>query len=372
MNYILIIAWLGVCFAIAEYANVKKPVMIGGERVVRFKWYYALAVMIPVIIMATKRGWFADTTAYIVGYREMPSSWDGLFKYMDGVKRDRGFYFVSAVIHIIFGNDYEPYLFIFATLQGVAIVFLFRNYSRQYLFCIFLFLASTDYISWMFNGMRQFTAVTIILFATPLMLKKDDRLAILNKYLPLFGIIWVASLFHQSALLMIPFVLICQGRAWNARTLIFMVLAVLAVAFVNEFTDFLDDALQMTQYENVVTDYKEWKDDGTNPLRVLVYSVPAIIALVGIKRISFENNRLINFCVNMSLLSSAIYFVSMVTSGIFIGRLPIYCSLFSYILLSWEIDNIFDDDSKFVIYFAAIAFYLIYYYYIMHYQFGII
>ena len=36
----------------------------------------------------------------------------------------------------------------------------------------FLFLASTDYISWMFNGIRQFTAVTITFIGIKFILDK--------------------------------------------------------------------------------------------------------------------------------------------------------------------------------------------------------
>lgn len=45
----------------------------------------------------------------------------------------------------------------------------------------------------------------------------------------------------------------------------------------------------------------------------------------------------------MSIVSAGIYLVSMFTSGIYIGRLPIYCSLYSYVLLPWEIKHLFNE-----------------------------
>ena len=239
------------------------------------------------------------------------------------------------------------------------------------MFSVFLFVASTDYISWMFNGIRQFMAVTIILLATPLMIKQTKHF-ILEKYLPLFAVILFASLFHQSALLMIPFVIICQGKAWNKWTLIFMAAVVVAILFVNQFTSILDNLLQETQYKNVVSDYTSWNDDGTNLLRVLVYSVPAILAFIWRKRIAQENSILINFCTNMSILSAGLYIVSMFTSGIFIGRLPIFCSLYSYILLPWEIKKIFDRDTGKIVRAIAIIAYVLFYFLIMRYQNGLI
>ena len=162
---------------------------------------------------------------------------------------------------------------------------------------------------------------------------------------------------------MIPFVIIAQGEAWNKKTLLFIVATLLAVVFVDQFTNILDDTLSGTQYVNVVSDYTSWNDDGTNPLRVAVYSIPAILSLLGKKRIQAEHNLVINLCTNMSIISMGLYLISMVTSGIFIGRLPIYCSLFGYILLPWEIKKMFTWESRRIAYIGLVGAYLVFYYY---------
>ena len=118
-----------------------------------------------------------------------------------------------------------------------------------------------------------------------------------------------------------------QGKAWNKKTLLFIIVVVMAVVFADRFTDILDNMLAETQYENVVTDWEQFQDDGTNILRVLVYSVPAILSLIGIKYVREADDPVINICTNMSIVASGLYVVSMFTSGIFIGRLPIYFSV---------------------------------------------
>ena len=55
--------------------------------------------------------------------------------------------------------------------------------------------------------------------------------------------------------------------------------------------------------------------------------------------------------------------ISMFTSGIFIGRLPIYFSLYGYILLPWEIEHMFEEKSQRLIYLFMIVAYLMFYYY---------
>ena len=362
-QYIFILVWIGLMAVVAYQMNLKRTELVCGEWVQRYPWWFAFVVFVPIIWMAGHRGWFADTSAYIGSYRMMPTSFSEIPDYVAGVDKDKGFAVLSSIMRCILGYDFLPYLMILAAFQGISLVTFFRRYSTNYMLSVFLFIASTDYISWMFNGLRQFMAVTIILFATPLMLKK--------KYIPLILVILLASTMHQSALIMIPFVIIAQGKAWNKRTLLCIAAALLAITFVGQFTDFLDSALQSTQYKNVVSDYTEWQDDGTNPLRVLVYSIPAILAFMGRRVIRAENNQVINFCVNMSIISMGLYVISMVTSGVFLGRLPIYCSLFGYILLPWEIENLFPQELKKIAYGGMIVAYLIFYYYQMHSSWGI-
>lgn len=352
-QYIFILVWIGLMAVVAYQMNLKRTELVCGEWVQRYPWWFAFVVFVPIIWMAGHRGYFADTSAYIGGYRMMPTSFSEIPDYVAGVNKDKGFAVLSSIMRCILGYDFLPYLMILAAFQGISLVTFFRRYSTNYMLSVFLFIASTDYISWMFNGLRQFMAVTIILFATPLMLKK--------KYIPLILVILLASTMHQSALVMIPFVLIAQGKAWNKRTLLCIAAALLVVAFVGQFTDFLDSALQSTQYKNVVSDYTEWQDDGTNPLRVLVYSIPAILAFIGRKAIRAENNQVINFCVNMSIISMGLYVISMVTSGIFMGRLPIYVSLYSYVLLPWEIDRLFTAELRKIARITMVAFYIVFY-----------
>ena len=95
-----------------------------------------------------------------------------------------------------------------------------------------------------------------------------------------------------------------QGKVWNKKTLLFIACVLLAVIFVDRFTTILDDLLVSTQYEDIVHSETWQQDDGTSIIRVLVYSVPTFIALIGKKQIVAANKKIVNMCVNMSLLST--------------------------------------------------------------------
>lgn len=362
-EYILVLIWLGVAAFISSTLGQQSAVNICGKYEKRYSLIWAVVIMLPIVWWAGNRGYAAaDTGAYIGQFRSMPNELSELEAYLDNLTKDTGFYCLSALIRIFITKDPRIYLLILAAIQGGILAWFYRKYSTDYVVSIFLFVASTDYISWMYNGIRQFTAVTITLLGIGMVLKK--------KYIPSILLILLASTFHKSALLMIPFIFLAQGKAWNKKTVFFILIIMVAVAGVGSFTGILDDALADTQYKNVVSDWTEAGDDGTNILRVLVYSVPAILSFMGRKTIQREGSPLINLCTNMSIVSAGFYLLSAFTSGIFIGRLPIYFSLYGYILLLWEVDHLFDEQNSEFIKGCMIVAYLLFYYYSMHVVWG--
>ena len=357
--YILILIWLVFMVLLMRYVQTTEMKWVFSRERETIKWWFAILVFIPFIIMAvTRDSSIGDTGNYIGHFQNMPSSFSALSDYYFAVGKDRAYYTLGALIKCIFGDDYRIYFLIIAMIHGYGLLKLYRRYSPDFLLSIFLFLASTDYISWMQNGARQFVAVSISLLAASYIMEK--------KYVPAVIIVLIASRFHQSALLVIPIIFIVQGQPWNKRTLFFIFLTIIAVLFVNQFTNLLDTALEETQYSNVVSDWQRSGDDGTNPLRVLIYSLPAILSLIGLRYIREENDTVINFATNMSIIASGLYIVSMVTSGIFIGRLPIYASLYSQgILLPWEIEHMFNHESVRLMKMFTILFYIVFYFYQM-------
>ena len=354
-NYYLILVWVAVAWMIGLCTKVQRTEYVCGEKVQRYYPLWAFLIYLPLVIWSGFRGYVGDTGAYMKMFQEIPSGLRNIPSYMDTIEKDKGFYLFSAVIKNLISDNVNVYFIILALIQVVLLIKVYRKYSSNYIVTFFLFVASTDYISWMFNGIRQFTAVTITFFAFEYILKK--------KYVPAVLIVLFAALFHGSALLVLPFIFIAQGQAWNKKTILFIIAVIVAVMFIGKFTDILDTLLAETQYKNVVSDWQEWQDDGTNIIRVLVYAIPSILSLVGLRFIKYADDPVINLCTNMSIASVGFYVVSMFTSGIFIGRLPIYFSLYGYILLPWEIEHMFSEKSAKLVYLAMIAGYLGFYMY---------
>lgn len=364
-NYWFLVIWIFFGGALLFMVFPQKQEVVLGQNTNRWNIISATLLMLPYIIWAGFRGNFADTNAYRRIFFDAPSSLNQISDYVLANEHDQGFSVIMVVLKSIIGDSDTIFFLIIALFQGICLIYVFRKYSSNYWISIYLFIISSNYISWMFNGMRQFIAVCICFTCTGLMLKK--------KYIPLIIFILIASTIHGTAIIMIPLVFIAQGDAWNKKTLLLIIVTLVAITSVEHFTNLLDVFTTGTQYEGIMNSEVLVGDDGTNPIRVLVFSVPAIISFIGKRKIKNTNDDVINFCTNMSIITAAIYGISMVTSGILLGRLPIYTLLYSYILLPWEIENIFSSKKlKRLIYMSMIVLYFGFFYYQMHFAYGLI
>lgn len=360
-NYWWLLIWcfVGGFFIIIFFPKQNEIVL--GKHEERWSVPAALALVIPYIAAAAFRtdAMVGDTASYRSWFLSMPTTipeWPGV---LSGVTKDKGFSVLLLLLRLIFGNADVLFFLAIALFQILVVAMICRKYSCDYWMSIFMFIATTDYISWVNNGLRQFVAVTIIFAATGLMLKK--------KYVPLFLLILLAATIHGSALLMLPIVFIIQGKPWNKKTVLLVLASIVALYFADQFTNILDNLLADTAYTNMVSDWQEWNDDGTNPLRVLIYSIPTILSFLGLKYIKAEDDPVINLATNASLVSTALYIVSIGTSGIFMGRLPIYVSMYSmYILLPWEIDHMFTEDSARLVKMGIVVLFSAFFWYQMH------
>ena len=359
--------WFALMAIISTKESVIRKEIVLGKEETRFHPWFALLVIAPVIIWAGFRSGagYVDTNAYIRMYEKIPTGIGDLFHYITVVQtKDPGFSIYLAIIKKIFGSSYTPFLFISALIQGLAVTFFFRKYSSQFMISMFIFIASTEYFSWMFNGLRQFLAVAIALIAFRFLFEK--------KYIPYVLLILLASTIHLTAIILLPVAFIVNSRPWSIRVFIVLGIAIFALIATNQFTDFLNSSLQDTQYSDSVEYWQQEHFGGTNPLRVLVQIVPTVIAFVGRRKLAENSNRIIDISINMSVVSAAIWLVSMVTSGIHIGRLPIYVSLFNNILLPYEIQILFNEKDQRIVKIAMVVLYLAFSYYQFHFAWHII
>ena len=171
---------------------------------------------------------------------------------------------------------------------------------------------------------------------------------------------------------MIPLGFVMQGSILNRKTQLMILAMVLLMPFADRLTPILTDLLEDTQYNDITTNEIWIKDDGTNMIRVLVYSVPALTALLGRRYLADSADRAMNICVNGAMVTMALYLISSVTSGIYVGRLPIYTTFYGYMALPWLLDRIFEKQTRILILVLMTGLYAAFYYYQMGTTWGLL
>ena len=362
-NFWYMIVWLLAASFFAAVFLEKDKVNFYGITENRWSVGTAVLLFLPFIIWAGFRTTaYGDTAAYIRMFNDAPSDLSQLSSYTMSQTKDKGYTVFTILFKAILGESSTLFFLLIAAIQGIVLINIYRKYSCDYAFSIFLFVASTDYISWMHNGMRQFFAVTIAFACFPLIIKK--------KYLSAIAIILLAATIHASILIVLPFIVIAQGEPWNKKTLLFLIGVMLAIVYLDRFTSAVTTIMENSQYSAEVEDFIN--DDGVNLFRVLVYSIPAVMALAFRRKISYYDNPVINFSINMSIVASGLYIIGYFTSGIMFGRLPIAFVLYSYISLPWMIERIFTEKSAQMIKLICMGCYLAFFYYQMHISWGLL
>lgn len=340
------------------YKMPKKQELVCGQYQERWNWFTSLLLVVPYILWAGYRTGGADTYAYMLSFRKASASLADIPGIFTSGTKDPGFSALMTLVKACGISDYKHFFLLVAGFQMYCLVYTFRRYSPNFWLSIFLFVVSTDYLSWMQNGIRQFIAVCITFAAFDLMVK--------CKYIKFSIVVLLAAQIHGSAIIMLPLAYIMQGQALNRKTLLTIAAAALCVPFIDQFTPILENLMSDTQYSDVMTNEIWTADNGTNAIRVIVYSVPALMVFFGWRYLIHSVDPAINQCINASVITMAVYLVSMVTSGIYVGRLPIYTTLHGYMILPWVIDQIFEKTSARLIKLLMIICYLGFFYYQMH------
>lgn len=354
-NFWLLLIWLFTIGVLLRSGGSKYEAYVFGQRQWRWSVLSTCVLLFPYLMWAAYRSDnIGDTLSYRYRFLHGISSWSELIPTIKESEKEKGYEFINAFLHIVLGNKDKLFFGIIAFVQLVLIFSIYRQFSEDLWLSLFLFVASATYVSGMFNGLRQFLSSAICFFALKYLLNK--------RYAYVFAMLLIAILIHQSAIIMIPIFFIAQGKAWNKKTIAIIILAFLAITFVGDFTNWLGVVTENTIYSGVTTGEIWQADDGVSPIRVAISAVPMLIALFGKKKTEEIDSPLINICVNMSIITFGLYLVGMVTSGIFLGRLPMYTYLYNYILLPWEVNHVFREGSRRLVYILMLFFYTIVFY----------
>ena len=182
MSYVLYIGVLAICWLLAFQADRRNN-----------KFYVGLIILLLTLVTGLRDSSVGlDTKSYVEKFSLIAS---GQSQYAYGL--ETSFKYICAFFLKIFPS-YSVLLGILGLITNGCIIWRlwdFRNVSS------FSCMVSCYYMGFFFmslNGIRQFCAIAILLFATRYLIK--------HKYVRYIVLVFVASAFHQSALIGLPFV----------------------------------------------------------------------------------------------------------------------------------------------------------------------
>lgn len=304
-----------------------------------------------IVFWACIRNGVADTSEYIYGYEHLDinQSVFDVFKAKLLNEEKAPLFKAFALLCAKAGFSYTVYLSIIAIISGICLIYGISNFSDDVTLSCFLFVASMDFF-WLFNGIRQFLVACIFFACLRLIVEKKTV-----KFLIMVAILY---LIHSSAIILIPIYFISNFKSWSLKIWVCIITVVaLVILFPDQINNWLDDSFVEYGYAEATKN-----DDGVNFFRVLVAAVTPTIAFLFRPNVESYKNKYIEVMVNMSLITVGLYAVGVVTSGIFIGRLPIYTELFNMIILPFLIERVIPRSLKPIIWILCIGFFLLFFY----------
>lgn len=302
---------------------------------------FLFGALVSLVTISGLRSNIGDTPAYKRAFETKDFTVDFVLG-----EKDIGFGFLQMFLKNFISEDPQILLFVSALITNILIVLVLYHYSRFIELSLFIYITGGLFLVSM-NGVRQVLAASIAFVAIKYLMN--------GNFIKYTVIIVFASLFHQSALILIPFFFLVRFKAWSKATIALLILAVASVIGYEQFSKLLFKVIEDTQYG----DYKSFDEGGANVLRAAVKAVPIVIAYLGRDKLKeiMPNS---DYIVNMSLIGFMFMLIS--TQNWIFARFSIYFELYLLILVSWVIKLFRKQDQK-LVYFGMITCYLAYYYF---------
>ena len=252
-------------------------------------------------------------------------------------------------------TNYHIYFFFPAFLSSFAVVKLFKRYSVSPAFSLLIFFSIGTYVMYI-AALKQCFAIFFLLLALPYVI---DR-----KYVRFYLLVFVAMLFHTHAF-MFAIVPLLFGKPWGKTSIGFLLAAIFAMATYDATLGaFMEYAQSIGA---LVAEIEVFDNNPINILRVIVYWVPALLALAFRKRLFSNSTRTENLFVNMSMVSAFILMIGWVQAANLFARMAAYFEIATAIALPWMIKRLFTKRSAQFITICAAVLYFGYFLY----EFGI-
>lgn len=294
---------------------------------------------------------YNDTYTYITTFREAESVVAGFANgtFTDWTGNPWSMLYRSFIHDLT--DNYHIYFLFPALLSSFAVVKLCKRYSVNPAFSLLIFFSIGTYVMYV-AALKQCLAMFFLLLALPYAIDK--------KYMRFYLLVLVAIMFHTHAF-MFAIVPLLLEKPWGKVSWILLGATLFAmVTYDSTLGAFMEYAQSLGA---LVAEIEVFDDHQINALRVLVYWVPAILALMFRQRLFYNSTRAENLFVNMSIVSAFILTIGLVQGANLYARMAAYFEIATAIALPWMIKKLFTKQSAQLVTAMASVLYFGYFYY---------
>ncbi|WP_224490275.1 EpsG family protein [Robertkochia flava] len=267
-----------------------------------------------------------DTNNYVGIYNNFSYYTDSIFEIESTIEIG---YWILQKVALFFSSEYYALLIAIAFLSVFPMLYVLKKFSKNVTLSVFIYITIASYLVF-FNAGRQGIAIGISSLSLIFLLKRN--------MIAYFMCIAFASLFHNTALIMLPFYFILNREVKLKNILIYLFLGGGSISFLGYLLSVFST--------DVEARYAVYENRGATGgyLLALFFNLTTVILFNFRKRITKENLNRYDIYLNYSLFVSIIYLL-VVFTGIDVNfmRLSNYFML-GYILI-WPL--VFEDVKYF-------------------------
>lgn len=295
---------------------------------------------------------YNDTAAYINGFRDAQSLSEGFAsgEYYDWIENPLSSFYRDLMRS--FTSNYHVYFMLPALVHSIALVKLCKRYSVNPGMSLLIYFCIGTYVMLFLAAFKQSMAMAIVLLALPY---ADEK-----KYIRYSLLVLLAMLFHFYAVVYLAVPLLF-GKPWGKST--WILLAITA------FTLATYDATLGAVMRNVeemggdIAAEELFDGNSINVLRVAVYWVPGLLALLFRRHVNYNSTRMENLFVNLAVLCACVLSIGLAEGANLYARMAGYFEIAIAIALPYIIKKTFTKESGTFISAVASMLFLGYFYY---------
>lgn len=251
--------------------------------------------------------------------------------------------FIYWFIRLFTKKNYVPILAFAVLTIGFAMIVIYKNTDCYFVATmLFIFLGCWHFS---FNALRQCLAASIVFYGIKYLKNRE--------FIKYFIVVFVAFLFHRSAIIMIAPYFIIRNRISFKNVLLLIIGTVIVLYSYNILVRFTEFILQ-----DSLSNDAGYADVAVNILRILVAVVPSLFYIV-----IYWNRKLnpiTSFYIKLVICHAVV--MVMASKSAMLARVGIYTAPFCCIAMP-ELNKIFRSKTRKVINIIMLLLYAIYFFY---------